>query len=220
MAELKYQITRTLGDYIRTLISYVYTDIEDKNVNVDWGRTQAYAVVIWNQSKPVSIRCNRAIRSWAEPALLGLLSHELSHIALGENSHSEHQTDRDVILRGLGPYLAIERIFTNKYSDHIIRRGQDRYLGYDSIRSLLTKHEENQLDVLMSDIGFLSKKMQKDSLLHDYAFHQTEESSHIIIDGHSYSLDEKQCIEDIKFVVRDSSVQIVLDEQIIGEFEN
>lgn len=201
-------------------MSYAYTDIEDKNVNVDWGRTQAYAVVIWNQGKPVSIRCNKAIRSWTEPALLGLLSHELSHIALGENSHSEHQTDEDVIIRGLGPYLAIERIFTNKYSDHIIRKGRDRYLGYDSIRSLLTRHEGNQLDALMSDIGILPKKMQKDFLLHDYAIHQTENSSHIIIDGHSYSLDEKQSMKDIKFVVRDSSVQVLLDEQIIGEYEN
>ena len=91
------------------------------------------------------------------PALYGLLSHELSHIALGVNLHSEFQADRDVIERGLGPYLAIERLFTNKHSDYILREGEDKYLGFISIRKLLSPDEVHQLDTLISEIGMLTQ---------------------------------------------------------------
>jgi len=58
-----------------------------------------------------------------------------------------------VIARGLGCFLAIERAFTRKYADHIIGNGKDRYLGYESIRKLLTSGQVTQLDILMSDLG-------------------------------------------------------------------
>jgi hypothetical protein len=148
-----YPHTRRFEDFIFTLMSKEYSDIKDRNVNVVWGRTEANAVIIWSQNKLDIIRCNVAVRDWPEPVLIGLLSHELSHIALGADLHSELQADKDVIARGLGLYLAIERVFTNKHTDHILGKGDDRYLGYESIRKLLTSGQVAQLDILMSDLG-------------------------------------------------------------------
>ena len=144
--------SRRFEDFIFTLMNQAYADIKDRTVKVEWGGTGANAVVIWSKNKTDVIRCNRIVRDWPEPALIGLISHELSHIALGVNLHNELQADRDVIERGLGLYLAIERIFTNKGADHIVREGEDRYLGYASIRKILTAHEVHQLDILMSDL--------------------------------------------------------------------
>jgi hypothetical protein len=148
-----YPHTRKFEDFIFTLMSKEYGDIKDRNVNVVWGRTGANAVIIWSQNKSDIIRCNVAVRDWPEPAIFGLLSHELSHIALGADLHSELQADKDVIARGLGQCLAIERAFTLKYADHIIGEGKDKYLGYKSIKKLLKTHEVQQLDSLMSDLG-------------------------------------------------------------------
>ena len=116
------------------------------------GSTGTNAVIIRSQNKSDTIRCNRAVRNWPEPALNGLLSHELSHLALGSKMHTELQADKDVIARGLGHYLAVERAFTNKHSDHVLREGEDRYLGYTFIRKLLKYQEVQQLDTLMSNI--------------------------------------------------------------------
>ncbi len=148
-----YPHTRRFEDFIFTLMNKEYDDIKDRNVNVVWGRTGANAVIIWSQNKSDIIRCNVAVRDWPEPAIFGLLCHELSHIALGADLHSELQADKDVIARGLGHYLAIERIFTRKYADHIIGEGKDKYLGYESIKKLLKSNEAQQLDSLLSDLG-------------------------------------------------------------------
>ncbi len=220
MGNTRYPINQTLDEYIHVLKKHAYSDIEDSTVIIEWGQTQAYAIVVWSHGKPALVRCSRIIRKWAEPAILGLLSHELSHIALGANSHNELQTDKDVISRGLGPYLAIERVFTNKYSDHLIKRGRDRYLGYDSIRLSLTEHETSQLDALMADIGIAPSRRLKESILHDYAFHEKENASHLMINGHLCPYDTKLSNADIKIVVRKSSIQVLSEDMIIGEYEN
>ena len=169
MPDSESQISGKLEDYIQsrkfegfifTLMNQAYADIKDRTVKVEWGRTGANAVVIWSKNKTDVIRCNRIVRDWPEPALVGLLSHELSHIALGADVHSELQADKDVIARGLGRYLAIERAFTNEYSDHIDGKGDDRYLGYESIRKLLTSSQVTQLDILMSDLGMSAQIME------------------------------------------------------------
>ncbi|MCK4567959.1 MAG: helix-turn-helix domain-containing protein, partial [Candidatus Thorarchaeota archaeon] len=148
-----YVHTKKFENIIFTLMSNEYADIKDRNVHIIWARTGASAVIVWSQNKTDVIRCNIAVTNWPEPAIFGLLSHELSHIALGADLHSELQADKDVIARELGYYLAIERAFTRNYADHIIREGEDRYLGYTSIRKLLKAHEVQQLDSLMSDFG-------------------------------------------------------------------
>jgi hypothetical protein len=146
-----YVHTRRFEDLIFVLISKEYSDIRDRTVQIIWSRAGPNAVIVWSQNKTDVIRCNIAVTEWSEPAILGLLSHELSHIALGTDVHSELQADEDVIARGLGLYLAIERAFTNKYSDHVLRGGEDRYLGYDSIRKLLKSHDVKKLDHIMSE---------------------------------------------------------------------
>jgi len=162
MSDSKYLNTEELDDYIQSrkfedyvyiIMSEAYSGIKDRNVRIEWGRAGANAAIIWSQNKIDIIRCNRGVRNWPEPVLYGLLSHELSHIALGANLHLEVQADRDVIDRGLGPYLAIERLFTQKHFDHILLEGEDRYLGFMSIRKLLSSDDVHQLETLMSDLG-------------------------------------------------------------------
>lgn len=145
--------TKKLEDIIFTLMGKEYTDIKDRTVHIVWSRAGANASIIWSKDKVDTIRCSIVIQEWPEPAIIGLLSHELSHIVLGTNLHFELQADEDVISRKLGHYLAIERAYTKKYSDHIIREGEDRYLGYTSIRKKLKSREVKKLDKLLSNLG-------------------------------------------------------------------
>ncbi|MGY5873623.1 MAG: hypothetical protein RTV72_15345 [Candidatus Thorarchaeota archaeon] len=147
--------TKKFEDFIFTLMSNEYADVKDRTVHIIWARTGPNAVIVWSQNKVDTIKCNIAVADWSEPAILGLLSHELSHIALGTDLHSELQADEDVIARGLGHYLAIERAFTKKYSDHVLRGNEDRYLGYESIKKLLKSKEIRKLNRLISDLGMV-----------------------------------------------------------------
>ncbi|MHA1930617.1 MAG: hypothetical protein ACTSV2_18765 [Candidatus Thorarchaeota archaeon] len=156
-----YIYSRKLEDNIYTLMKRAYADIIDRTVKIVWGSTETNAVIIRSQNKSDTIRCNRAIRDWPESAIIGLLSHELSHISLRSELHTELQTDKDVIARGVGHYLAIERAFTNKISDHVLREGEDRYLGYASIRKLLKFQEVQQLDRLMSELEMVADADRK-----------------------------------------------------------
>jgi hypothetical protein len=144
--------TKKFEDIIFTLMSKAYTDIKDRTVHIIWARKGVNAAIVWSKDKMDVIRCNRAVTDWPEPAIIGLLSHELSHVALGADLHGELQADEDVIARGLGQYLAIERTLTRKYTDQILKDGEDRYLGYLSIRKLLKSREVKELDSLMSDL--------------------------------------------------------------------
>ena len=161
-AELDRRIAGRLADHVHTkrfedlifkLISKEYAEIKDRTIHILWSREGANAVIVWSQNKTDSIRCNITVTEWPEPAIIGLLSHELSHIALGTDLHDELQADEDVIERGLGHYLAIERAFTNKYSNYILRDGEDMYLGYNSIRKRLNSREVELLDKMISDQG-------------------------------------------------------------------
>ncbi|MHA2024311.1 MAG: hypothetical protein ACW98U_00300 [Candidatus Thorarchaeota archaeon] len=156
-----YEHTKRFEDLIFSLMRSEYADIKDRSVQIIWSRAGPNAAIVWSQNKTDVIRCNIAITEWSEPAILGLLSHELSHIALGSDLHNELQADEDVIARGLGHYLAIERAFTNKYTDHVLRNGEDRYLGYSSIRKLLRSKKVKLLDQLMSNLGIVADSEKK-----------------------------------------------------------
>jgi hypothetical protein len=143
--------TRRFEDYIFNMMKKEYADIKDRTVHILWARAGPNAVIVWSQDKTDSIRCNIVVTEWPEPAILGLLAHELSHISLGTDLHDELQADEDVIARGLGHYLAFQRAFTKKYSDQILREGQDKYLGYGSIRKRLKPLQRKKLDRLMSE---------------------------------------------------------------------
>lgn len=151
-----YVHTKKFEDFIFTLMSNEYADIKDRTVHIIWTRTGPNAVIVWSKNKVDTIKCNIAIADWPEPVILGLLSHELSHIALGTDLHSELQTDEDVIARGLGHYLAIERAFTKKYSDYILRDGEDRYLGFTSIKKRMKSKEVRKLNRLLTEFGIVA----------------------------------------------------------------
>jgi hypothetical protein len=153
-----YVHTKKFEDYIFKLLSNEYADIKERTVHILWSRTGANAAVIYSKNKTDTIRINIAVTDWPEPAIFGLLSHELSHIALGVDLHSELEADEDVIARGLGHYLAIERAFTKKYADHILREGEDRYLGYRTIKKLLKTKEVQKLNHLMVNYGIARSK--------------------------------------------------------------
>ncbi len=217
MTKSKFLIDKTLADYIKLLVENAYREIEHREIKVEWGRLKSFAIVTMNQVGPIMIKCNSVARAWPEPALLGLLSHELSHVIVGDIPNTEKQTDLDVIKRGLGVYLAVERVIVNKYSDHIIGKGKDRYLGYNSIRSLLTSHQIQQLDLLMSDLGMIQSTT--DMLLHDFAVLHDKDTSRVLIEGHSINIDAADLMDDIKIIIGDETVQILLNESVIGEFE-
>lgn len=145
--------TKRFEDLIFNLMREKYADIKDRTVYILWSREGPNAVIVWSKDKMDSIRCNISVTRWPEQAIIGLLTHELSHISLGTDLHDELQADEDVISRGLGHYLAIERVVTNKISDYVLREEKDRYLGYTSIRERLKPHNVKQLDKLLTDLG-------------------------------------------------------------------
>lgn len=148
--------SRRFEDYIFSLVRDVYPNLQNRDIFVEWRYTGTNAVVLWNSDGSISIRCSRAIQHWPEEAIIGLLAHELSHISLEENIHSELIADKDVVARGLGVYLAVERFYSGVLFDMVMEDDRDRYLGYDSLRKQLVNDELQQLDEIISNLGLES----------------------------------------------------------------
>ena len=64
-------------------------------------------------------------------------------------------TDLDAIERGLAPYLAIERLYAEKYEDHLLHRGKDKYLGYRTVRQKMTNLEVAHLDAMLEELSLI-----------------------------------------------------------------
>ncbi len=116
------------------------------------------ASVAWKpreEDPDIRVRISRVVLGWPEPALIGLLGHELCHPIAGvDDPQPEHNADVECVERGLGAYLALERAYTGRYHDQRPRgRGRDRYLGYASIRAMLDGRDINSLDRLLRDSG-------------------------------------------------------------------
>jgi hypothetical protein len=157
----------TCEQVVKRLLAYSYRELQDYKIDIMLGRTRAYAEVHWNQQdKSAEIRINKAIKKWRDPELIGLLSHEMSHIVQPEST--EESTDFDVIKRGLGVYLAIERLAAGKYNDHILRKPKDRYLGYSTIRHTLRIEERRDLDCLLSKLSIIPVVLE----IHDISVQQ------------------------------------------------
>ncbi len=156
MDNQKFSIRYPLDHYVQILVENAYNELNNQVIQAQWKRIRDFATVSLNQEGHIVIRCNNITKDWPEPALIGLLSHELSHYSMGSQSDSETSTDFDVIRRGLGTYLALERVIADKYSDHVVSRGKDRYLGYSTIRAHLSIREIKQLDRLLTDLGFIT----------------------------------------------------------------
>ncbi|TFG29582.1 hypothetical protein EU527_15680 [Candidatus Thorarchaeota archaeon] len=193
---------KDIYNQVRNLVELVYTEFRNYDITIDWGRANYFASIIWNQKNhEIIIRCNTVTKKWHEAALYGLLSHELSHPLSKKSKNLEMNTDIDVINRGLGIYLAIERLFTGKYEDHVIKRGRDRYLGYSSIRKLLSNEELEQLDRLLVEMRMIPmKKANLKRQYHDMSIVQFNETTSISIDGKQISVEGRITDRDVRIV--------------------
>ncbi len=120
----------------------------------------------------------------------------------------------------LGSYLAVERILAGKYEDHIISRGKDRYLGYRTIRNLLTSQEIQNLDILMSKMKLKPVQHTNPTMFsHDSALFEKGGETMISIDGNQFTLPDGLQDPDIKMVNRDGLVMVYADEILVGQYE-
>ena len=205
---------------VKRLVSHAYPELSRTNIVIGHGRISSYANVRWGGRGDIQVTCGANSEDWPEPALIGLISHELSHPAQTRDWHSEMKTDQDVLSRGLGPYLAVERVLTGKYNDHTLRGGRDRYLGYSTIRSLLNPRETSNLDRLLEDFRLVpSKSLRKDlDILHDTIAFDEKIATTIVVEGRLFLLPPVPSDADIKILVRENHVIIYADDVEIGEF--
>jgi hypothetical protein len=149
------------------------------------------------------------------------LVHELSHPAQKKKKQSERSTDLDAVERGFGPFLGVERLFTGKYEDHIIKKGKDRYLGYRSIRQLLTEPEIIHLDALLLQLRLIpSTKMEKSRMCHDVVIMHTPTNTTIRIDGHDFKLLSRKENPKITFRQKGQFIHVNVDDEDVGSFES
>ncbi len=198
---------KNLDALIQQLIDVAYPELEGSKIISRWRRISCFASVSWSSNKEnITVTCNAKIKKWHEAALIGLLSHELSHPAGDASNRMERSTDFDVIRRGLGPYLAVERAMSGKYEDFIISRGNDMYLGYRSIWSHLNEEEDSQLDALLQELRLIPQR-KKDTQVpqHDMTILRTDRTSEISIDGHVFT---------VKGIIDDSDIEIITEEGI------
>ena len=210
-----------LNNLVGLLVDLAYPELRMSDIKAMWSSTNCFATISWNQNlESIRIRCNRTTKKWHEAALLGLLSHELSHTVQKQSKNAEMKADLDAIKRGMGIYLAIERIFADKYEDHVIKRGRDRYLGYSSIRAYLFKTELEQLDRLLVEMKFVPKK-QVSTLneYHDMQLMRDGKSTSIYVDGHEFTIPQEIKDADVKIVDDLCHSKIYVGKTLLGEID-
>ncbi|MFW9810406.1 MAG: hypothetical protein ACFFE6_13590 [Candidatus Thorarchaeota archaeon] len=214
--------TFDINELAETLISFAYPELEKKEVVVSWGETSVFGHVRWgHEDQRISVRINKRIRDWHQAGITGLLSHELSHPAQSGSGLRERETDQDVISRGLGAYLAVERLLAGKYDDHIIGRGKDRYLGYQSIRNQLTSSELQNLDMLMAKMQLKPTSTAKNTLLsHDSILFREKSGTIMAIEGIQFEIPVGLQNPDIKLVSKEGVVLVYADEVLIGQYQD
>jgi len=140
---------------LEALQRYVYEEIEAK---LTVGKTRSLARVSWREGQSLArVRVHPQVMGWPHPVVTGLLAHELAHPIVGLEASPEQRADRECVRRGLGVYLAVERAFLGRFQDEVLRRGADRYLGYTTLRSMLSSTEKRTLDRLIRDTGLVPR---------------------------------------------------------------
>jgi hypothetical protein len=184
---------------------------------IRWKRISFFAEIRWGISgKEITLTCDKPVQRWHESALVGLLSHELSHPCVPIGRRAEERTDVDVIDRGLGVYLAAERLTTGRYLDQVTGRGKDRYLGYQSVRERLTGHETRQLDRLLDDLRIVpsSHALFSAKTIHDLAIRGENQAS---VGGYVFQGVSIPQESSVKLLIRGESVFLFVDDQLVGE---
>jgi hypothetical protein len=200
----------------RRLVFHAYPELAGRNIEVSTGNLKSYGQVRWSDAGRINVTCHQEVVDWPEPAIIGLLAHEFSHPAKGQDS-SEEVTDLDVINRGLGHYLAVERTYVNKHEDHTIGRGKDRYLGARSIRELLNDHEKGLLEHLLEDFRIApSRQREGFRRIHDTAIHDDIGRSTLMIEGHAIRLRGVQIDSDLKLLFRDGTLYVYVEDKVVA----
>jgi hypothetical protein len=211
---------KILPDLVQQLVSEAYPELEGRDINVKWGQTASFAIVTWTPNeRSIRIICHQKTKKWHEAALIGLLAHELCHPVKYGTINSEEVIDLDVIERGLGPFLAVERAVTGKYEDYRIHSGRDRYLGYRTIRTYLTDEELQQLELLLEDMRLVQvANNRRPWEFHELAISKTDTCTEITADGHTFLVDFEVVESDIKAMSKGGQVYIFLNGREIGKY--
>lgn len=206
-------VSHRLEDLLMGLLKVAYPELEESRVSVSYGKPSAFASVRWETNlDSIDVILSNETDTWHDAALSGLLAHELSHPSQKGSGLSEKKTDSDVLKRGLGLYLAVERLFVGKYEDHVIRRGKDRYLGYRTIRGGLSEAELSQLDRLLADMSFIPRLVCRPrEMVHDVVRIQKGEDIHLLIDGSEIHIANVKPSTQIQIVERDGTISALVD---------
>jgi hypothetical protein len=202
--------------HMSNLVQYAYPELSGLHLRATWGKLSSLAEIRWgNPREQISLSCDKTAKRWHESALVGLLSHELSHPCVSAGQRAEERTDADAIERGLGVYLAAERISTGRYLDQLVGRGRDRYLGYQSIRHRLTQHETRELDRLLDSMRIVSSisTVSSAQTIHDTAIC----GDRVLVGGYVFQGVSIQPESSAKLLVRDESVFLYVDDELAGE---
>ncbi|MGQ4911189.1 MAG: hypothetical protein ACP6KW_03385 [Candidatus Thorarchaeota archaeon] len=201
------------------LVDTAYPELASSKMEIAWTSIRAFATVTWSQDRrSVRLCCSRETESWHEAALTGLLAHELSHPAQNGSSSSEEGTDRDVIRRSLGVYLAVERLYAGKYEDQVLWAGKDRYLGYRSIREALRGQELAHLDRLLGELGLIPsrEKERRVDRTYDISAQATEFGLQLRIGGQQFIIHGANSIDELKFVQDGQTITIYFKGARVG----
>ncbi|UCE09215.1 MAG: hypothetical protein JSW61_09560 [Candidatus Thorarchaeota archaeon] len=211
-----------LRKLVDRLIEFAYPELRRHDFFVRWKSISAFAQISWSiTDRTMRIECDKSVRDWHESQKLGLLAHELSHPATAGYLNKEEDIDLDVIDRGLGTYLAIERISAGKHEDHWLNRKRDRYLGYRSIRSLLERHELSQLDRLLKGQQLIPslRTNPQEPMSHDISVASSSGDTYVQLEGITFTLDEADIEGEFKLVIRDGTAFLYVNDVVAAESE-
>lgn len=211
-----------LSELVIRIVESAYPELNPRQIRISWGRISSFAIVSWTHDfKDIRIKCSNETKHWHESVLTGLLAHELSHPAQAKKHQSERSTDLDAVERGFGTFLAVERLFAGKYEDHIIRKGRDRYLGYRSIRQLLTSSELMHLDTLLAQLKLIpGPKTEMKKIHHDIEILHSATSTTIKIDGHEFEVQSRMEDPKIALLHKGQSIHVIVNDDDVGFFDS
>jgi hypothetical protein len=201
---------------LKQLITVAYPEFEKWMVSLVYRQSSSFAQISWDEAaKRASMLCDKSTGTWPKVALTGLLAHELSHPSA--KKPTEEQTDLDVIQRGLGVYLAVERVYCGKYEDHKVSRGKDRYLGYRSIREMLTSNETLQLDRVLEKLNLIpTLKKGSSKPIHDVVICSDYKQSYVKLAGHEFPFSKHIINPNIELKLIDGALHVLVNNQEIG----
>ncbi len=84
-----FEISSDLMDLAQRLVFHAYPELSQAKISIRYDNVLSYAYVRWSGRGDIQVTCNFNSEGWPEPAILGLISHELSHPAQTRDWHSK-----------------------------------------------------------------------------------------------------------------------------------